>query len=356
MSTQLRRHQGYLLASVLLALAAIGATIATAAPARAKSRPLVKITEAPLARSHHPEAIFRFTSRARNLACRRDKLRYRPCRGKVKYSVRPGRHVFIIRARHGKRTVYVKRRWTVLPPRRKRPTTPLVIAPSDVATVARGPDTPAADERQLVFADEFNGPALDTATWRVYDGPGHANFGLRKPSAVGVDGAGNLVITGSMQNGGIVAGGMAARYDFTYGRVTFRVRTEPDPTGTMSAVVLTWPQKQWSPEFTENDMYETGPRVNNRSQFDTFIHFGPTTTWQKWTTHEVDPSQWHTITMEWYPNLLEIYVDGLLGFSVSDPAVIPDILHHLCIQLDARANRTLVKPIRLFVDYVRVYQ
>ena len=353
MSTQHRRHHGYLLAVVLSAFAAAGTMVTTAG---AKPRPLVKITETPFARSHHPEAIFRFTSRATSTACRRDNLPYRPCRNKVKYSVRPGRHVFVIRARRGKRTVYVKRRWTVLAPRTKRKTTPTVIAPGDMATVARGPDTAAADERRLVFADEFNGPALDTTTWRTYNGPGHANFGLRRPSAVAVDGVGNLVITGSMQDGQIVSGGMSAGHDFTYGRVVFRVRTEPDPTGTMSAVVLTWPQKQWSPEFTENDMYETGPRVNNRSQFDTFIHFGPTTTWQKWTTHEVDPSQWHTIAMEWYPNLLEIYVDGMLGFSVSDPAVIPDILHHLCIQLDARANRTLTRPVRLFVDYVRVYQ
>ena len=60
--------------------------------------------------------------------------------------------------------------------------------------------------------------------------------------------------------------------------------------------------------------------------------------------------------MEWYPNLLEVYVDGRLGLSISDPYVIPDILHHVSIQLDARANRTLTRPVRMFVDYVRVYQ
>ena len=353
MRTRLRRSQGYLLVVALLACAGIGTAVASAG---AKPRPLVKITKAPAARSHHPEAIFRFKTRPRTrTACRRDKQRYRPCRGKVKYSVRPGRHMFILRARHGKKTVYVKRRWTVLPPKRKRPLPP-PISPIDAPTVARGPETPHAATRQLVFADEFNATALDLAVWRPFNSEGHAGYGLRRPSALALDGQGNLVITGQNVDGEIVAGGMAARHDFTYGRVVFRVRTEPDPTGTMSAVVLTWPKQQWSPEYTENDMYETGPRVNNRSQFDSFIHFGPTTEWQKWTTHEFDPSEWHTIAMEWYPNLLEIYVDGQLGLSISDPYVIPDILHHVGIQLDARADRTLARPVRMFVDYVRVYQ
>ena len=352
MSTRLRRHQGFWLVVALLAFATLETGVATAAK---KPRPLVKITKAPLARSHHPEAIFRFTSRATSTACRRDNLSYRPCRKKVKYSVRPGRHKFILRARKGKRTVYVKRYWTVLS-RSKKKDPPPALSPLDAAVAARGPESDAADQRRLVWADEFNAPFLDLATWRPFDGPGHANFGLRRPSAVALDGVGNLVLTGSMQDGKIVAGGIASRYDFTYGRVVFRVRTEPDPTGTMSGVVLTWPKNQWSPEYTENDMYETGPRVNNRSAFDSFIHFGPTTEWQKWTTHPFDPSQWHTISMEWYPNLLEIYVDGNLGLSISDPYVIPDILHHVCIQLDARANRTLARPIRMFVDYIRVYQ
>jgi hypothetical protein len=353
MSTRPGRHQGYSAIVVLLALAGLLSGTATAA---AKSRPLVKITKAPLSRSHHPEAIFRFSSRATSTACRRDKLRYRRCRKQVKYSVRPGRHKFILRARKGKRTVYVSRYWTVLPRKGRKTPPPPPIAPADAATVARGPETAAADQRQLIWSDEFNGPALDLAAWRPFDGPGHANFGLRRPSAVAVDGVGNLVVTGSMQDGKIVAGGISAVTNFTYGRVVFRVRTEPDPTGTMSGVVLTWPKQQWSPEYTENDMYETGPRENNHSAFDSFIHFGPTTEWQKWTTHQFDPSQWHTIAMEWYPNLLEIYVDGLLGLSISDPYVIPDILHHVCIQLDARANRTLTRPVRMFVDYVRVYQ
>ena len=46
-------------------------------------------------------------------------------------------------------------------------------------------------------------------------------------------------------------------------------------------------------------MYETGPRKNNRRAFDTFIHFGRSVYFQKLATHDIDPSRWHTIAMEW---------------------------------------------------------
>lgn len=350
MALHRRRVLGLTLGALFCA--ALGVVVA---PVWSASRPVVKIVKAPPASTTSTEAEFRFKTGAKRTWCRRDKQRYRRCRFGMKYTgVRPGRHSFIVRARHQGRTTFVRRNWTVRRTKRRpwRPQ-PALAAVSRTTDPETGAVVAGA---RLIFGDEFDGTTLDTQKWGLYDSPGHDGNGLRRPSAFSLDGLGNLVVTAKMVNGELVSGGMAGLLDFTYGRVEFRVKTEPDPTGTMSGVVLTWPQKQSAPEFTENDMYETGPRVNNRSAFDTFIHFGETTFWQKWTTHEVDPSQWHTIAMEWYPNLLEIYVDGLLGFSVSDPAVIPDILHHLAIQLDARADRTLVKPIRMFVDYVRVYQ
>lgn len=353
MPIRLGRHRHHLLAFALLA----GGAVPVVAPALGAARPLVTFVEEPPARWSHPEAIFRFKTIAANTACRRDKLPYRPCRNKVKYSgMRPGRHTFTLRVRHNGRTAFERRTWTVT---RSPSTLPAARTPrqgTNAATIARGPNAATRTARRLILSDEFDGTTLDTAAWSTYDGPGHAGHGLRRPSAVSLDGRGNLVITGRMANGRVVGGGIAHHTDFTYGRVEFRVKSEPDPTGTMSAVVLTWPKDQWSPEYTENDMYETGPRVDNRSEFDTFIHFGRTTRWQKWTTHDFDPSQWHTIAMEWYPDLLEIYVDGLLDLSIGDPAVIPDILHHVCIQLDGRRNRTLTHPVRMLVDYVRVYQ
>ena len=60
--------------------------------------------------------------------------------------------------------------------------------------------------------------------------------------------------------------------------------------------------------------------------------------------------------MNWTPERLDIYRDGVFAWGTTDPEVIPDTPHHLCIQLDAIANRGLRRPVRMFVDWVRVYQ
>lgn len=350
-------------AVLLAAIPLVCAAAAIAKPVLTSQRALVRIVAGPSGSTTSSDAVFRLKARTKRVACRRDTQRYRTCLLRVKYTgMSPGKHTFTVRARIKGRTVFARRKWNIVkvpgsgaaPQPGPRPA-PIILAPGTVAPVAGG--SVAAGARKLVLSDEFDGTTLNPVAWRIYNSPGHDGFGLRRPSAFSLDGKGNLVVKAKMENGVIVSGGMANRSEFTYGRVEFRVKTEPDPSGTMSGVVLTWPQDQNknAPEFTENDMYETGTRANNRSAFDSFIHFGAAN-WQKWVTHAVDPSQWHVIAMEWYPDLVEISIDGALAWSVSDRAVIADNLHHLSIQLDARATHTLRQPVRMWVDYVRVYQ
>lgn len=212
-----------------------------------------------------------------------------------------------------------------------------------------------ASNSSLLFEDNFNGTSLDTTKWGAYDSIGHGGNGYRRPSAITVSN-GMLTVTGKMVDGKIVSGGMAQRSNYTYGRYEFRVRTELDPTGTMSGVVMTWPKNQWSPEFTENDIYETGTSSTSRRPFKTFIHYGYTYSTQKIFSHDADASQWHTMVMDWRWNAIKIYRDGVLVWTMTDTAAIPDVLHHYSIQLDARATRTLTAPVRMYVDYVRIYR
>lgn len=55
------------------------------------------------------------------------------------------------------------------------------------------------------------------------------------------------------------------------------------------------------------------------------------------------------------PSALKIYRDGVLVWTLTDTAAIPDVLHHFNIQLDALNTRTLTTPVRMYVDYVRIY-
>jgi hypothetical protein len=46
------------------------------------------------------------------------------------------------------------------------------------------------------------------------------------------------------------------------------------------------------------------------------------------------------------PKAIQIYRDGAPVWTRSDRAAIPDVAHHLDIQLDPRAMRTLTTPVR----------
>jgi hypothetical protein len=60
------------------------------------------------------------------------------------------------------------------------------------------------------------------------------------------------------------------------------------------------------------------------------------------------------MAMEWEPNAIRIYRDGALVWTVSDASAIPDVAHHLCIQLDAFKTWVSGAP-RMQVDDVRIY-
>jgi beta-glucanase (GH16 family) len=212
--------------------------------------------------------------------------------------------------------------------------------------------TAAPPGKTLVFEDDFDGTALDTTSWSPYTTPGHHGNGLRRPSAFSVEN-GNLVVTATWDGTNIVSGGMRNSKDYMYGSFEFRVRTEPDPTAQLSGVVLTWPQTP-GPEHTENDMYETGHKAS-RDPFHSYIHYGTTNRQYRY-TYEADASQWHTMRMDWRADKITLYRDGVLTHTLTDRTAIPDVMHHLDIQLDAFGNRALRGPVKMYVDWVRIYQ
>jgi beta-glucanase (GH16 family) len=213
--------------------------------------------------------------------------------------------------------------------------------------------TPTEKEWKLVFQDDFNGTAVNTVDWSMYNSAGHAGNGLRRPEAFSVS-DGYLVVTAQMINENIVSGGMAHKVNYKYGKFEFRVRTEPDPSEATSGVVLTWPQSEKWPMDGENDMYETGTNAN-RNSFKTFIHYGTTPSTQYYFGHNADATQWQTVAMEWEADSLRMYDDGKLVWTLTDMNAIPDVPHHLCIQLDA-FKKSMTGVVKMYVDWVKIYQ
>lgn len=228
------------------------------------------------------------------------------------------------------------------------------------------PPPPESEERaewELVFEENFDGDAVDPTTWLMYDTPGHNNNGVRSPEAISVE-DGLLVITAQMkeveQAGSMVeklySGGMAHRVNYKYGKFEFRVRTDADPSGAMSAVVLTWPQSEKWPDGGENDIYETYHASNpDRKDFQTNILSGlPRNTWKK-KIYEIDAKEWHVVAMEWEEHVMRIYIDDKLKFRLTDPKDFPHEPHHLCIQLDA-FKQEMTGSTKMYVDWVKIYQ
>lgn len=208
----------------------------------------------------------------------------------------------------------------------------------------------AAPGWRVVFEDEFAGAALDTSAWRVYDSEGHAGNGKRSPSAFSVQ-DGNLVVTAQMVQGVLVSGGMALRTAYTYGRYEFRVRTEADPSGVTSGVVLTWPTSENWPVDGESDIYETGT-TPSRTPFGTYIHYDASNK-EYGFQHAADGTAWHDMAMEWEESAIRIFRDGALVWTLTDRAAIPRVPHNLCIQLDA-FKPSMTGVVHMYVASVRV--
>jgi beta-glucanase (GH16 family) len=205
---------------------------------------------------------------------------------------------------------------------------------------------------RLVDTMDFNETALDRTDWSPYNSVGGFGNGFRRPSAITVE-DGKLRITAR----GNVSGGMGYQRDQLYGRWEFRART--DKGRGRGAAILLWPKTE-NKDDGELDMMEV-PR-EDRSQAHFVIHFSPQ---NKLAGNKVtgDFSQWHTFAMDWLPDRITWYVDGVKQFETFDKNVIPKVPMHMTIQLDMgpfeewipAPDATTPAETSLEVDWVKIY-
>jgi hypothetical protein len=235
---------------------------------------------------------------------------------------------------------------------------------------------------ELVYQDDFN--SLDTSSaspssWYLYSGTGHAGNGLRQPGAISVANgilsitAKNIDSDGNGTLDKVSSGGMSNRMNMTYGKYEARVKTDADPSGIMSGVLLTWPGiSDNNALYGENDYYETGTKAGTRNPFYSYIHWpnSPATSYQTQFTHNSDGTQWHRVVMEWTAEYINIKVysspDNGTETLVSDKTLresddpardnIPDVAHHATIQLDAFSTALLGQNVVMQVDYIKAYK
>jgi beta-glucanase (GH16 family) len=212
------------------------------------------------------------------------------------------------------------------------------------AASARADDQPATEgdgARALLFADEFDGPALDRSKWNVVgmefwvnneqqaytDSPDTIRF------ARDVDGAdgGVLVLRPVFRPGAdtrkdrkadFISGRINSqgKAEFTHGRIEARIRM-PDAVGVWPAFWMLG-NGQW-PDTGEIDIMEYvgerdwtgvalhGPGYSGETPLVNKFFFDPST----------DVTDWHVYAVEWTGQSVSFEVDGRLTYRVTRPMV-----------------------------------
>ncbi|SHT78148.1 beta-glucanase/beta-glucan synthetase [Mycobacteroides abscessus subsp. abscessus] len=196
-------------------------------------------------------------------------------------------------------------------------------------------------------SSEFSASA-ELDNWWLYDGPGHTGNGRRTPTAISVA-DGSAVITGDDYG---TSGGMALKGPgLVHGRWEVCARS-PRSAPTYHSVLLAWPDAENWPVGGEIDFAEiTDPQrqsveVNLHSNAEDRIQSGLV---------KIDATQWHSWAVEWTPDRIATYVDGVKWWETTDGSRFPPGPMHLCMQLDDFGGDTRGGG-QLIVDWAREYR
>lgn len=213
----------------------------------------------------------------------------------------------------------------------------------------------------LDFQDDFDGNSLNDQEWIIYDNSWSDNpEHMRRVEAVEVkDGILNLIVDKHPTDPNrYMTGGIAHKKNYLYGKFEFRVKMEHDPTASTSGVCLTWPESEQWPKDGEADIFETEYETDF---WNTWIHYGTKDSSGKWQdskyqkTHHIDKTQWNVVAMEWSPEYIKIYINGNLAWTLKDPDAIAKVPHHMCFQVEKDLNKASANPVKLYVDWVKIY-
>jgi hypothetical protein len=242
------------------------------------------------------------------------------------------------------------------PPTSSAPPATTTAPTTTAAPPTSSPPPPAAEATAAarlgwgasIGGDEFNGTRLDTSKWGVYNGPGHAGNGLRRPSQITVA-DGKLTITGTA-NG--TSGGMAWQANTVEQRWEARIRIPRKGDAAYSAVFLLWVQNNRDfPCKGEIDPFE---HRTSTDRFGSFLHYSCANR-QTQTHTAFNPQEWNHIAVERSRTAVTYWLNGEQVFRDADPAHQPVGPYHPTFQLDLMESRSSLIPSSMEVDWIRQY-
>ncbi|GAA1381719.1 hypothetical protein GCM10009613_08260 [Pseudonocardia kongjuensis] len=207
---------------------------------------------------------------------------------------------------------------------------------------------------RMIAGDEFDGTELDLDRWAPYTGETTGGVGRHMAENLSVR-DGRLLLTSR----GLTSAGLHWKGGMQYGRWEIRAKTNPG-TG-YGDVALLWPVAEDWPVGGELNFMEI-PK-GDRSETHTIVHYGEDNS-QVGKTITGDFTEWHNYAVEWLPDRVVFYIDGVEVFRTMDPDHIPPRPMHLAMQQDIGPygkdwipplDETSPDELDFEVDWVRIY-
>lgn len=218
-------------------------------------------------------------------------------------------------------------------------------------------DTEAAvrNDWTLIEHDEFEGDALDEDKWSPYSGKTTDDVGQHDPDNITVsDGTAKLT-----SRDGKTSAGMWWKGSQKYGRWETRVRSQAG--NGYGPVVLLWPKSGEWPEDGEINIMEIPKGERTKAYFT--VHWDED---NKQDSGSVtgDFTQWHNFAVEWTPDRIVGYLDGVEFYRNESDVANPPGEMNFVLQQDIGPYGTDWIPapdastpseVTFEVDWVRVY-
>jgi beta-glucanase (GH16 family) len=207
----------------------------------------------------------------------------------------------------------------------------------------------------LIAHDEFDGDALDEDTWSPYSGRTTDDVGQHDPDNITVS-DGTVKLT---SRNGETSAGMSWDKGQQYGRWEARVRSQAG--NGYGPVMLLWPDSEEWPEDGEIDMMEIPKGDRTKAHFT--VHWGEDNE-QDSASVTGDFTQWHNFAVEWTPDHIIGYLDGVEFYRNEDSDANPPGPMHFVLQQDIGPYGTDWIPapdastpseVTFECDWVRIY-
>jgi beta-glucanase (GH16 family) len=226
----------------------------------------------------------------------------------------------------------------------------------------------------LIFDDEFDGTSLDTTKWTTCypEGCDHRELNLYVPDDVIVSNGtlklraekrsvgGKNYVSGMIQSGPSHLAPNTSKFSFTYGYMEMRAKV-PKGKGMWPGFWTLPIDLSWPPEIDVLEILGDSTNIIHLTYHYPTASDGDSARGRKWTGPDFS-ANWHTYAVDWEPNVIIWYVDGIERLRYTDTTRIVKkpmyLIANLAVGGDSPGapDASTSFPSYYEIDYIRVWK